>query len=377
MTLPASLPSDDWSSDLTTPADTTAAANAAVCGSGGNDGPGVSADPSEILLASIVALLAPLFTSATSDADLARLAAIETFASYKARTQIEWLSIAQIVAFGLAAVDNLRLAMTADLSLPMKLRLRGCANALNRSAQQNLRALEKYRAKHLPRVVERAAMPVACGATDDEIAGSDVKAKADHAHGAVTQVHARAHDAPSDHQPVAARSVVAPSVVAPSVPARSVVAPSVVAPSVVAPSVVASSAVAAAFVAHPVVAQPVAAEPEVAGSVSHRSGAILSMADTTDDISIQSECAPTPAGRSAGLSRGPESNLMWASAMNKVATELMNNAAPPIAQPVSKSDLMWANTLASVARHMVDDAGRTPGGVSAARQHAGTPPRQS
>jgi len=101
--------------------------------------------PSDILLECVLGFLTPLLMAGCScDLGHARMAAIETLASYQARTQAELVKIAQIIGFGLIAMDNLRLSM-ADVSLSMRLRLRGGANALNRSAQQNHRALEKSR----------------------------------------------------------------------------------------------------------------------------------------------------------------------------------------------------------------------------------------
>jgi hypothetical protein len=97
--------------------------------------------PTDLMLQLIVAFLAPLFVNGVTELSLARLAAIETLASYQARTQAELLAIANIIGFGLAAMATLRLAMRPDLSLSMTLRLHGCANALNRSAQQNVRLL--------------------------------------------------------------------------------------------------------------------------------------------------------------------------------------------------------------------------------------------
>ncbi len=103
--------------------------------------------PFDPLLAMIVGLLAPLFLAGCSgDLGSARLAAIETLAAYQGRTQAELLKIAQIIGFGLSALDCLRLSTASDVPLSMALRLRGCANALNRSAQQNTRALEQGRA---------------------------------------------------------------------------------------------------------------------------------------------------------------------------------------------------------------------------------------
>jgi hypothetical protein len=94
----------------------------------------------------IVTLLAPMFMGAdVRDPSLGRLAAMETIASYGARTQVELMQIAQIIGFSLAAMDNLALAMADDVPLAMKLRLRGGATALNRAAQQNCRMLEKIR----------------------------------------------------------------------------------------------------------------------------------------------------------------------------------------------------------------------------------------
>src|ERR1700710_1051087 len=96
---------------------------------------------SDLLLQLIVTFLAPLFVTGATELSLARLAAIETLASYQARTKAELLTIANIIGFGLAAMATLRLATQPDLSPSMTLRLHGCANALNRSAQQNVRLL--------------------------------------------------------------------------------------------------------------------------------------------------------------------------------------------------------------------------------------------
>jgi len=91
--------------------------------------------PSDLLMEFILGLLAPLLMAGCiSDIGLARLAVLETVAAYKARGQGELVTIAQIVGFALAALDNLRLSAADDLSLTMKLRLRGNANALNRNS---------------------------------------------------------------------------------------------------------------------------------------------------------------------------------------------------------------------------------------------------
>jgi hypothetical protein len=102
--------------------------------------------PSEILMALIVTLLAPMFLGVTAgDISLARLAALETVNAYQARNQADLIAIAQIVAYGLAALGSLSLSMDDNISLSMTLRLRANANALDRSAEHNRRALAQTR----------------------------------------------------------------------------------------------------------------------------------------------------------------------------------------------------------------------------------------
>ncbi|MEA2773627.1 MAG: hypothetical protein QOD93_6589 [Acetobacteraceae bacterium] len=97
-----------------------------------------------ILMNLIVALLAPMFLGVTGgDIDFARMAAVETVNAYRARNRADLIAIAQIIAFGLAALGSLSLSMADDITVSMALRLRGNANACNRSAEQNRRALAK------------------------------------------------------------------------------------------------------------------------------------------------------------------------------------------------------------------------------------------
>jgi hypothetical protein len=102
--------------------------------------------PAEALMALIVTLLAPMFLGVTAgDFSLARLAALETVSAYQARNQADLIAIAQIIAYGLAALGSLSLSMDDNISLSMALRLRGNANALDRSAEHNRRALAQTR----------------------------------------------------------------------------------------------------------------------------------------------------------------------------------------------------------------------------------------
>jgi hypothetical protein len=100
--------------------------------------------PADILMALIVSFLVPMFLPVSGgNINYARMAAIETVNAYRIRNQGDLIAIAQIIAFGLAALGSLSLSMADDISLSMTLRLRGNANALNRAAEQNRRALSK------------------------------------------------------------------------------------------------------------------------------------------------------------------------------------------------------------------------------------------
>jgi hypothetical protein len=102
--------------------------------------------PPNLLMAFILSLLTPfLMTGGITDIDLARRATAETIAAYKVAGQDQLVTIAQIIAFALTSLDNLRLSLPQDLSLPMKLKLRGNAGALNRASQQATTALENQR----------------------------------------------------------------------------------------------------------------------------------------------------------------------------------------------------------------------------------------
>ena len=98
--------------------------------------------PAETLLNLLVLLIAPMFLTASgADIRYARMAALDTINAYQARNHADLIAIAQIVAYGLAALGSLSLSMADDISLSMVLRLRGNANACTRSAEQNRRAL--------------------------------------------------------------------------------------------------------------------------------------------------------------------------------------------------------------------------------------------
>jgi hypothetical protein len=95
-----------------------------------------------IFLDLIVALLTPMFLAATGgNIPHARAAAIQAVNAYRAETHGDLLTVAQIIAFGLAALGSLSLAMADDLPIALTLRLRGNAVSANRAAEQCRRAL--------------------------------------------------------------------------------------------------------------------------------------------------------------------------------------------------------------------------------------------
>jgi hypothetical protein len=100
-------------------------------------------DEPDAMLEVILALLAPIMmTGGITDA---RLAARQAIAAYKGYGQHQLVAIAQVVGFAIASLDNLRLAMAADLPVPMKLKLRGNAAVLSRASQQASTTLDSQR----------------------------------------------------------------------------------------------------------------------------------------------------------------------------------------------------------------------------------------
>jgi hypothetical protein len=98
----------------------------------------------DLLMHVVVMLLAPMFVTASGgDIGFARMAAFETLKAYQNRYQTDLIAVAQIIAYGLAALGSLSLSMEDGISLSMALRLRGNANALTRSAELNRRTLRE------------------------------------------------------------------------------------------------------------------------------------------------------------------------------------------------------------------------------------------
>ena len=115
--------------------------------------------PASPLMTFILTALAAMMAPTLNDLALARLAAREAIDAYQARGQHELMTIGQIVAFAVTALDTLRLSMPDDLPLPMKLRLRGNANGLNRASRDCTRSLEKAQISPTPKPPPEAKTP--------------------------------------------------------------------------------------------------------------------------------------------------------------------------------------------------------------------------
>jgi hypothetical protein len=132
--------------------------------------------PAEILLNIIVTLLTPMFFEAAGgDLTFARQAAAETINAYRADTKSDLITIAKIIAFGLATLGALSLSMADDLSITMMLRLHASANASDRAEHRNRLALKQSRQQHPapPRpepVIDHAALTAAVTETQKRTA---------------------------------------------------------------------------------------------------------------------------------------------------------------------------------------------------------------
>ena len=94
-------------------------------------------------LESIVRFLMPYFIGTAAGVDAARAEILETLAACGARTRMEMLSAAQIIAFSMSTLDMLAEAKAAELSASLRLRCRGCANGLSRSTRQHEASLDR------------------------------------------------------------------------------------------------------------------------------------------------------------------------------------------------------------------------------------------
>src|SRR3954463_2293406 len=103
----------------------------------------VSRQPSP-LMEYLLAVLSPLLAvGSVTDLHLARLAAAEAIAACQAHGGQDLMAAGQIVGLGVAMLDDLRLSAPPEVSVSLKLKLRGNAAALNRAGQAMTAALRR------------------------------------------------------------------------------------------------------------------------------------------------------------------------------------------------------------------------------------------
>jgi hypothetical protein len=105
----------------------------------------------------LIHFLMPFFIGVAPSVEEARAEILETLASYGARTRQELLHAAQVIAFGLSALDALAEAKVTETSPSLRLRYRACANGLNRACQQNEKALASLQTCDIPDGADKAA----------------------------------------------------------------------------------------------------------------------------------------------------------------------------------------------------------------------------
>jgi hypothetical protein len=107
-----------------------------------------------ILETVLIHLAAFFLTGAGGDIIAARQAALQMLGAHRPETEDELRLAANVIAFGLHALEALGQASTPNLSLTRILRLRGSAVSLNREAAKAQRRLDQLQAAH------RQDMPV-------------------------------------------------------------------------------------------------------------------------------------------------------------------------------------------------------------------------
>ncbi len=103
------------------------------------------ADPVFGLLDRLADHLAPLFVTDPADLPTGRIMAVRTIASYRPETQADFINVGRAISFSMSALAALSRSASPDMPPALQLRYLARANALNRSADQSERAIERRR----------------------------------------------------------------------------------------------------------------------------------------------------------------------------------------------------------------------------------------
>ncbi|WP_428492111.1 hypothetical protein [Rhodopila sp.] len=279
--------------------------------------------PGDILLQLIVTLLAPMFLAVCrGNLDFARIAALQTVDAYRARSPVDLIAVAQIVAHGLASVSAACLSMADDISLAMTLRLRASANASDRACDRARRALQNTRASPAPDPV-LAPAPTRDLAPDPEADRKDAEVIARLA--AVRQQGEALLARHAAARPAARPAAPAPAAPTPAAPSPAAIADPAPTPNAPPPAAIAAQAPTPAA---PTPAAPTLAIPTLATSADPATPVAKTPRQTTPNPAVPA--TPTPADADAEPS-AEEFQQLWGAAMTVVANEYSASMAdlPP------------------------------------------------
>ncbi|WP_428490942.1 hypothetical protein [Rhodopila sp.] len=290
--------------------------------------------PGDILLQLIVTLLAPMFLAVCrGNLDFARIAALQTVDAYRARSHVDLIAVAQIVAHGLASVSAACLSMADDIPLAMTLRLRASANASDRACDRARRALQNTRASP-------AADPVlAPSPTRDLIPDPEADRKDAEVIARLAAVRQQGEALLARHA-TARPAAPAPAAIADPAPIPAAIATpaptSVALPPVAAAAQAPTSAAAAPTPAIPTPAIPTPAIPTPATSADPATPVAKTPRQTTPTPAVPA--TPTPAAADAEPS-AEEFQQLWGAAMTVVANEYSASMAdlPPAERDAARA----------------------------------------
>jgi hypothetical protein len=138
---------------MSTPASSTPAASTAAA-------PTRVARPYSLFQERLVVTLLPYFLPLASNFQRARAEVVDTLESYGARTRAEMVNAARIIALSFGALDLLAEARAGEMPYTTRLRACGYANSLDRSCQQEEKALAKRLAADPPQAQQPSADPI-------------------------------------------------------------------------------------------------------------------------------------------------------------------------------------------------------------------------
>ncbi|WP_428491036.1 hypothetical protein [Rhodopila sp.] len=127
-------------------------------------------------LETVIRFLMPYFSIDCPDFAATRDEILETLTSYAPRNRAELFATAKLIACTMTALSAMAEAEGADLTPSMRLRVRACANTVNRHANQAQQALDKHQARDIPaRPISASPIPAQDIEVEEDPAVADAK----------------------------------------------------------------------------------------------------------------------------------------------------------------------------------------------------------